>query len=85
LWSNCADFVLLAALGLTHLLRNPTNLPLISEDQWDAIVMLQHHPDCRVRDIWAFVLPHFSKAPFNPPKLQTMIRLKQIWQVDQKI
>jgi|JI10StandDraft_1071094.scaffolds.fasta_scaffold1030310_1 hypothetical protein len=79
--SNNADFVLLATIGFSHLLQNSFNLPLLSPDDWDAIVLLQHHPDERIRNVWKkFICPFFAKMPYSPPKLQTILQMRyQLW------
>lgn len=79
--SHRSEFVLLSTIGLTHLLQNPFNIPLLTPDDMEVIVLLQHHPNDQVRSVWKqYVLPFLVKMRFNPPKLQTIIQfLHNVW------
>ena len=71
--------VLLGLLAMTHLLQNPTNLPLFSDSAWETLVALQHHPDGHVRALWTLVLPFLKARPYQVPRLQLLIELQMRW------
>ncbi len=78
----CADkteAVLVGLLGMTHLLQNSTNLPLLSHAVWENVVALQHHPSEAVRLLWRQLLPFFKTRPYEVPRLQRLVELQRAW------
>ncbi len=70
---------LLGLVAMTHLLQNPTNGPLVSEEARERLVALQHHPDERIRAVWQLVLPFLKARPYAVPRLQTLVDLSMRW------
>jgi hypothetical protein len=70
---------LLGLVAMAHLLQNPTNGPLVSEEAWEHLVALQHHPDERIRAMWTLILPFLKTRPYQVPRLQTLAHLSMQW------